>query len=485
MTKSEIINVVMGHAGVLNAEVVESVEPGSVTIKVVAEAGYDNDDLYNLRTNIMASLELRRPAGVGFEVVLKRYGDPFVTQSALSRFSAVAAEITTHIAPLKKPSPPVVEKVVARQLFPEVVTVDINGTPSPCPRCSCQAFTPDENRKQVACRGCPLPSPMFEIELTPGGPGAKAYDYRCCSCGAKSLVTMQLSQLNLYCWGCKKLTLHDLQTVAKAAIDTDTKKQMIGALYGARDKETRVNDPSASRGAGTRVFRGSKATFKFNGIEIGGIAEDIEYTESTFNPDAEVPSGNDLVDAIGYSLSFTTKSESGSDWAQTIAKLSEKVSAAYGMTPEQLAEKYIAERDAMSTPVAQLMEMFREKLGLMPFAEFEEMQRDENIVREQMDFPTDGRNRERRTGRTTRGLLQAIAQFVVSDKRFLCVVGVSERYTRDLWKLAVEMVQKINLARRVDIKPIFPNDFDEEFDYGRSQSSIVYVDHSWKERRVR
>ncbi len=470
MTKSEIISVVMGHAGVLKVDVVEA-EPWMVTIQVTIERYYD--DVFELRSNIMMSLEPCRPAGVGFEVVLKRDGDPFVPANALSRFHAVAAEITAHIAPLKKPSPPVVEKVVARQLFAEVIKVDLLGVPSPCPRCQCQAFTPDKNGKQIACRGCPLPSPVFEVETLPDGPGVASREYRCCSCGAKSQVTMAISQINLYCWGCKRLALHDLKTLpnpVKLFIDTETKKQTLAAIYGAKDQRVSsgayinevlgvpipVEDPSRDPERASRVLKGSKAIFKFKDVEVGTVT-DIKYVESEFDADTidamelyrDVPPGK------GYSISMTVQAEDGKDWAQTI---------------EQLQQR------AVMSPAAQLMESYREKLGLMPFAAYEKQQREDNF-----DVGAPRSELDRRTGRTTRGLIRAIAEFVVSDLGFLAVVGHTERYTKELAYMTCRMRDQLDIVRQMEVRPIMPLNFDPRSDYTRLQRAYVYVDHSYEE----
>lgn len=477
-SEPNIVNAIMStFSNVQNVEV--SGRPGGVTIVVTTDLR-NSAEQYNLRSSILEMLEQMRPAGVGYDLMLKSFDDGSLiifremnlgvparnvgytynvnerddtrdedwddgdsweettpAQGTLSRFSAVAAEITESIKPLMKSTAE--PRLYVPRLFEQAIRVELSK-PSACPKCSCFAFEPNAEGTRITCRGCPLPSPVYAIEPV-DSTTLTTSRYKCGSCGRDSRVTMGLGEINLYCPGCNKLSLHSLQ----------------------------VNV--------TKVLSGKKATMTFKnvtlGIDFAKVDEVIEYSSSDAIDAVELDKA--LPPGKGYSVSFTTQLQGPSNWAETIEKLQQRVSSAYELTKEQLAE-------INASPASQLAEMFRVKLGLQPFALYEQTQRNENIMREGKDLSPSGRDRERRTGRTTKGLVRAIAEYVVSDLRFLAIVGGNVRHTKDLVMEAINMREKLQLARAVEIRPLMPDDFDPRFDY-KTQRAHVYVDHYYDEQR--
>jgi len=134
-----------------------------------------------------------------------------------TRFSAVVEELTAPIKPTNKPTPGT-KATATRELFTQVIKF-VNGVPSSlCPRCGTSAFEPGflNGEQKVMCRGCPLPSPIFDTEtwgdsvlLSPTADGIKTKRYRC-ACRKESDVTIAIDQVNLYCRGCGRLAIHEM-----------------------------------------------------------------------------------------------------------------------------------------------------------------------------------------------------------------------------------------------------------------------------------
>jgi len=332
-----------------------------------------------------------------------------------TRFDAVWEEMTEPIKPVNKP-PPGREPVNPHQRYLFDVSVRVeNGVVSPCLKCGCQAFTRDGGSRAI-CLGCPPPAPTYGIEYIDNSAFC-VNDYKCWGCGKQSEVTMTLSQVNLYCLRCKKLTLHDMKVTAPTLATS------------------RWIEPESKK---TKVFSGSKATFTFNGKNVG-FASGVEVVE--YEP-------LDVLDDVAKNY------------------IPGKYTASITMTL------------LPNNPIADLVEEFREKFGLLPFEMFARNQYNENTLRlAQYDW-------ERRTGRTTRGLIEKIAEFMVSDRRWFFVVGHTERYTMDLANLARDMHSGLNLSREMPVRMISPTTFYRDGTEGRSDA-VIYIDHTWNERRSR
>ena len=450
-TKAEIVSAVMSTFPTIRGVEVREAERFVVTIVVTVESLAMAED-YDLRMSILERLEPLRPAGLGFEVVIAEWQDRTVDQRAVAaaalafsgsatwvestlwdqaaeiyrgdkvvrtRFSAIAEELTAHISPAKKPPPPSVfePKSTAVQIFEEVIEVKPGGTLTPCPKCKCLAFEPNSSNTRVICRGCPLPAPAYT--LVNGGLPFDLRTYKCCSCGRDSRITMTMSEVNLYCGGCNLLRLHQAVEVRKEFtwLDIDMVRQ-----------EKKAESIATQRGWG------------------------------------EIPEAprSDVADAIIYASSFQQNPE-----PRTVVVES----------PEQTLRNFArVPIDPKEKAVRELVELYRQKLRLRPFAEFQRERRTEN------ERQLSGRDWNRQTGRTTRGLLYAIAEFVVSDLRLFALVAHTGMYARDLRNLALGMHMELGIARTLPCRPLSPADFDMSYDYTKSQSTYVYVDHTYRER---
>jgi hypothetical protein len=140
------------------------------------------------------------------------------------RFAMIALEMTTDVQ--LNPGPPT---------FP-VLQVEEDGAIMvlQCPRCSNKAFEParvsgtdgvdvvkpdPSGRPGVVCLGCPttqcysLPEKLRKLSLS-------TECYRCVGCGRMPQVTMTLSEVNLHCRFCLRLTLHVRQGDAPKPLTT-------------------------------------------------------------------------------------------------------------------------------------------------------------------------------------------------------------------------------------------------------------------------
>jgi len=117
-----------------------------------------------------------------------------------ARFAMIAEELATEI----KPS--VIEVVVTPGLM-----VDQFGPPQ-CPRCGqasgLEPLPVIARAARVACLACPPPAPVYNLIE---GVKLDTNRYRCCRCGNQPQVTAAISDINLHCRRCARLTLHAKQ----------------------------------------------------------------------------------------------------------------------------------------------------------------------------------------------------------------------------------------------------------------------------------
>lgn len=136
-----------------------------------------------------------------------------------NRFAAVADELDHDaIAPAPKPPPPVSLEPVKRapRLFDEPIRI-VDGMMTPCPKCGCQVFEMAKPGNafvtgvgpMVLCRCCPLPPPSYSLDLGGRNTPLRTVKVRCGACGKKTDVTTSVDHVNLYCYGCNRLALHD------------------------------------------------------------------------------------------------------------------------------------------------------------------------------------------------------------------------------------------------------------------------------------
>lgn len=391
-----------------------------------------------------------------------------------TRFSAVVEEMTAPIKPVTKPPVGTQAKPTVPQLFETIITVNSNGELQPCPKCSTSAFTPTwvgdtygntfswEPKPglmpKLICRGCPLPSPIYAVSDMAAA-AIKAEQYRCCTCGWRSKVTLsnRFEQTNLYCSGCARLTLHDLQRpqeptrrVPAPWVDLDTFKDaavtvdfMQGAAESDVELKDRMNEYLNTYKAMSPALL-TEASFEMAKVEMikplapGNIEELI---------DAQV----------------------------------RKVASVYGMPEELLRRDRPVRLRFGLDDVARVADTMRERLGLTPFDKYGEGQRLANAVMHQMrDDDID-----RRTGRTTRGLLEALAEVVLNRAGILFVKGTSSAHDKTLIGAAWGLYSALGLKAMDPLHTVRSTPPSRDYDPQGVDDVVLYTDHHYDEVKSR
>jgi hypothetical protein len=313
-----------------------------------------------------------------------------------TRFDAIAEEM------LEEP----------RMTVPEEANVVVDEKAFVCPACCLGAFehlTRAFNKVMMACLGCPT-NPVYELDRDAE---VKTNRYRCGRCGNEPLVTMTLSEVNLYCRRCAQLTLH-----------------------------TRQADPVRSTRGATKNY--------------------------------------DLLDAP-RELSYS----SATGWKIVRPRLTEAARARL----DAVVAGVIA-NEARSTPVGRIrrsmsvdamVEAMRVTLGLDDFEEFRAKARKRNadlavLSGEDLDL-------KRGSGRTTRGILRALAACFAQEVEVLWVCGHRPLYDDDLRRLCADLRDRLRLAHPVEVRRM-PSDLSIISIIRWSPGGHhVYVDHSFYESR--
>lgn len=120
-----------------------------------------------------------------------------------------------------------------------------------------------------------------------------------------------------------------------------------------------------------------------------------------------------------------------------------------------------------------LAELYREQLGLRTWEEQAAIAED---LRQKIVVTSDPTvERGRGSGRTTRGLLLAIAKSVLTDRRVLFIRADGERLTDHTVAMARELIEKLGIELRVKAlyskTPMHGNIYDDH-----------YFDTSWRRR---
>lgn len=331
----------------------------------------------------------------------------------------IALEMSGEIEP-PSPSPP---PSVASQLL-----VDDDGRIR-CPRCTFQAFVPIADR-EVVCVGCPdnqwyaLPA---GVDI---GPTSL---YRCDSCGARRPVTMTLSEVNLHCVY-KKLTLHVKQ------IDENEVRRVL--------RQPRMEPEQFNR-----LWRDytSPVPPKWNFKSTMNWA----VSNDAFNP-------------------FTAADEA-------LLDLSSRVSpeTSFFVDDRQYLSRRVSPETRENTRALErvVTERMRVALDLTDFDVFAKTRRELNaavVIRGEYV----GNDLARRTGRTTRGLLEVIAKCSLERWDEIWVRGGSERHDKELRYRAEEMIGalKLDYPSNVRIKTVAAP--------RPTEVAGIYFDHTFYEQRA-
>lgn len=292
-----------------------------------------------------------------------------------NRFSMIAEEMTVGVEP----------KVI------ETPGLLVSGDSVTCSRCGLGAFEPALARLAIAntsvagvpsvvCLGCP-DNPWYPL---PVGLKLGTSRYRCGGCGKQSQVTMTLSDVNVHCIGCGKLTLHVKQVSPTPSLN---KKSVVDETY----ENALINFGDGSDGAS--VFDGAAGmTYRSFGRKSGGGG-----------------------------------GEGDGGWIRAA-----------------VAKKRVTSEMAV-------VDRMREKLGLEDFDAFAARSRDAN-VNAVLRGDYAGDDVDRRTGRTTRGLLEALARCAMNRHAQLWVRGGNPRIDDYLRNEATTLRLKLELEFPREIK---------------------------------
>jgi ribosomal protein S27AE len=263
-----------------------------------------------------------------------------------------------------------------------------------CPRCGAGAFTRGlvGDEPGVVCRGCPPPAPVYTLNNAVNV-ALKMERYRCSSCGQQDFVTMTLSDVNLYCRGCSKLTLH-----AKQA-------DQVPKPFTRRGNPPIITTPEWS----------------------GGIDDGVVRWKPPLSPPQRKEEDKRREEARVYDI--------------TINEL-------------------------------------RMRLGLEPFDEFSAKMRVANI----RDRDLKGEDVARRTGRTTKGILETLAWCIIKQSLTMHVRSATPSHDRWLVQHARELCTKVKILYPRDIE-IAPSDSVDGLSPKRGV--MLYVDHHYHEAVAR
>jgi hypothetical protein len=365
-----------------------------------------------------------------------------------TRFSAVIEELTGPTEPATK----VELKAAVPEFaitFPYVVKVR-DGVPSTCPKCDCAVYTPliDLRRSQggiaVMCRACPLPPPVYQVELetwTALAVNIKTNPYRCGQCNKNSMVSIAVDRVNLYCEQCRTLTIHGAVTSfpLKAQVDdAKTFAELLGFRPSTRDVDT------------STFFRGNDS--------------DDELRERV----------NARLLELRLGMVTATESRNLSEWNNFDARPSRRSEDRFSFSES------IGRRTSWQDRIRVLADRFYDILDLLPAEKWAINTRLENVYK----FNAKPRDVVRRTGRTTRGLLEALAEVVLKSAGRLFVRGSSatrdKMHVQDAWdfykRLGLRVAEPLHT---VSIMPLNARDGWRVTD--NEPDAVVFVDHHFDE----
>lgn len=473
---------------------------------------------------IREALDRVRPAGIQFIVAIvpaedKRYPPPPQSTSpkpepvplaSRNRFAAVVEELTE--------SPPGELEAPIADLSSELVDLAPNGRLR-CLKCTCEAFEPNvvelpDGRPdvKVICRGCPQPMLLSIAHIPDGLDVLVTRPYRCWRCNRKSEVTMSISELNLYCSGCRQLTLHERQGGEAYDLDVNKWRDALDAAEGGISTKTQWKDAIAraeARGVDfdvewggdeskmvdgvsavidattkriasimavpeevlkpeavnkpTRVFSGARAYLTINGEKIA--MSDVSALEVSEEPGkyAAIIGRNDfLAEGASLTMTFTAVDD-------TKDRTKEILSALGIIDPDGMRQRVLASLGLGDMEESRVVEMYRIALGLQPFTTYAS-----NQYRSSIESGRGERDAIRRTGRTTFGLLRALAKCTIQNSRFLYVTAGNYAADREIIKMATGMRNRVNQTMPRTIRRLSDA---EKPPVEENTDVVVYTDH--------
>jgi hypothetical protein len=302
-----------------------------------------------------------------------------------------------------------------------VVELVVGGDGITCPRCGFGAFAPIPNR-EVVCLGCP-DHPSYPL---PAGVELITNRYRCCQCRCQRLVTMTLSDVNLHCVSCRRLALHSKQV-----------------------------DPAPSRTQGSLAER---------------VLGQNQRSIFRWVPDPE---------PIAPAQEARRRPLSASEVEQMSAPLDadelERLSLEMDSRTEVAGLPVIGSKIDDDHPVlARAVDVMMKRLRLDDFSAFAARVFYENAnVRKVLP-----KDYVRGTGRTTKGIVEAIARCALEETRCLWVKSVRPRYDADLCQLVRRLRGEAGTLWPTKVDPMPSGTLLRD---PLPDGTLLYVDHSYYE----
>lgn len=358
----------------------------------------------------------------------------------------------------------------------------INANGVTCPRCGLGAFEPmskevdGKNVPGILCLACA--QQIAAWYPLPDGLKLATNRYRCSSCGVQRQVTMKLSDLNLQCGPpgpCQRLTLHSIQFETTASFSQFAKEAEFSQFAKEADDQARQR-MLAVRGA-VEEARRRPADVEQTALNDGlawlstqpaMLAVRDAAVEELLRPAAEIKRLTRDDSFVGQRSEverlFATNldGEGGASWPSIVGS----------KLPD----------DSRAHP--QLTRAINGLRILLKLEDFETFaRRNENLNLNQRNLRLE--DASRRTGRTWRGLVEALARCGIERTQLLCVASASRYFDKEMCNLVLKFRSDLGMSYPKEIRSMR----DEALDMARKMRKfevppnvILYVDHSYYER---
>lgn len=378
-------------------------------------------------------------------------------ESKPSRFSMIAEELTYDPKPR------------ATDVLPgDAPAMRLTAGVPECPRCGCGAFELRAGAIAV-CLGCPPPAPSYQV---PAGIRMDTARYRCSGCGKQRQVTCALSDVNLHCDGCRgRLALHTRQDPPKVSVSG----RAVPSWDGVAPSYQRTPEDFAISDLIVDLQRDTAASNNY------GNAEFINQILGRWMPvtDAYAKAERAALSILERDMLRMQPVTSETPFEVTKARISDMMRfVAVGLeVPVDPEPAWNGRGSFDADAVDRLARALAIEIGLVGFEEYALRRVGENRRAGVGDVA-------RRTGRTWRGLLNAIARCRLEGATVISVHAASAPYELELRRTAVNLAgmleDKSPCEYPLTIMTLSPETAQRAEEDGRDtlgRRVVVYRDH--------
>jgi hypothetical protein len=349
-----------------------------------------------------------------------------------TRWTALAEELTEPIKPITKP---VIDlraapKSNVPRIFDQTLEVSPLGIPDPCPACGCRAFMPVYYAAERQWRVTCLACPATPTYVTATEPAKSTY--HCLTCRVTVFITLDEDQINVFCLGqCKGIKLHERKGAGRWKPNKEQSRPFAKKLTNVKPGQLPWFDES---------MKVSKETIQ----TIMDFQREVEQrpTDRSYFYEASTPS---------------------TDTSMSQAEVLGAV-------------------DLLDN--VQRTDVLYDRLGLKKYDIFYREQYQKNSI-------NGFRDPRRRTGRTTRMLLEAISMVFAYQAIRLFIRTSSDAHRKELveraWNYYYAFDGKITKPLYVVGKfaeksgSVFEKAKMQSFFYEKSRDAVFLTDHHWYE----